>query len=356
MGSSPECIIWRLTSLQMVVERDSSTLGYPGEVSRALNADHHNVCKYDSLEDPNYIIVRNILKSLVSKIIAKKGLSNTKYTDRRASVDLKTLLAISDPPFTDYIFFRDRWTPGTNDWITQEGSFQEWRDSHDGISRLMWLSGGAATGKSVMSSYLINTLIEGGYSCQYFFFAFGDRKKQTLSLLVRSLAYQIALAVSGLLPKVTELIDEAIDFENVDPKIIWDRIFKSMLFECEFNEPLYWIIDGLDEAEDPPSVIKLLSDVCFSNVPIKVLFAGRRTSTIINAFKKLPRDCMLITTSIEGRTADMHRYISEHLTIAGGTEFMEDVKRRIIDGSQNNFLVSPVSISGPATANLMFSF
>ena len=52
----------------MVLERDSSVLGYPGEISKALDADHHGVCKYDSPEDPLYVTVRNVLKSLVSKV------------------------------------------------------------------------------------------------------------------------------------------------------------------------------------------------------------------------------------------------------------------------------------------------
>lgn len=49
----------------MVLEKDSSILGYPGEVSKPLDADHHGVCKYESREDPRYVTVRNVLKSLV---------------------------------------------------------------------------------------------------------------------------------------------------------------------------------------------------------------------------------------------------------------------------------------------------
>jgi len=50
----------------MVLEKDSSILGYAGEFSKSLNADHHDVCKYISRQDSNYISVRNVLKSLVS--------------------------------------------------------------------------------------------------------------------------------------------------------------------------------------------------------------------------------------------------------------------------------------------------
>ena len=51
----------------MVLEKDSSVLGYPGEISKPLDADHHGVCKYASQEDPSYIAVRNVLRTLVSK-------------------------------------------------------------------------------------------------------------------------------------------------------------------------------------------------------------------------------------------------------------------------------------------------
>lgn len=51
----------------MVLEKDSSVLGYPGEISKPLDADHHGVCKYESPDDSRYITVRNVLKSLVGK-------------------------------------------------------------------------------------------------------------------------------------------------------------------------------------------------------------------------------------------------------------------------------------------------
>lgn len=51
----------------MVLEKDSSVLGYPGEVSKPLDADHHGVCKFDGQGDPGYLAVRNVLKSLIVK-------------------------------------------------------------------------------------------------------------------------------------------------------------------------------------------------------------------------------------------------------------------------------------------------
>src|ERR1700753_190589 len=104
----------------MMLEKDTSILGYPGEISRALNADHHNVCKYDSPTDPNYIIVRNALKSLIGKLIVKDLADKPPPMDRKRSQDLKSLLAITNLPDIDYIFFRDQWSQGTCAWILED--------------------------------------------------------------------------------------------------------------------------------------------------------------------------------------------------------------------------------------------
>jgi len=50
----------------MVLEKDSSILGYPGEISKSMDADHHDVCKYASQKDPNYLTIRNALKDVVT--------------------------------------------------------------------------------------------------------------------------------------------------------------------------------------------------------------------------------------------------------------------------------------------------
>ena len=62
------------TTKIMVLEKESSVLGYPGEISKPLDADHHGVCKYSSPDDPRYVTVRNVLKKLVAKA-KPKGLS-----------------------------------------------------------------------------------------------------------------------------------------------------------------------------------------------------------------------------------------------------------------------------------------
>ncbi|KAI1801646.1 hypothetical protein F4811DRAFT_450319 [Daldinia bambusicola] len=329
----------------IVVEKDSAILGYPGEISKPLNADHHGVCKYQSPNDPDYIAVRNVLKSLLRKTISRSNPKKPILSIQKESQGLRSFLAITETPTVDYSFFRDQWAHGTCNWILQDESFGKWLQAPDKTSSVLWLNGGAATGKSVLSSFVINHLVERDACCQYFFIRFGEQKKRTLGTLLRSIAYQTALAIPEFLQKLLEMADEAIDFENIDSRTIWERVFRSLLFNMEVHKPLYWVIDGLDEAHDPRAIFKFLSDVGFSSIPLRILLVGRRTSEIEFAFQKVPESLRLRTINIEGHLEDIQCYARQELSMPGGPEFKETMVERIVDKSQNNFLWARHAVS-----------
>lgn len=330
----------------MVLEKDSSVLGYPGELSKALDADHHGVCKYDGPSDPNYVTVRNVLKSIVSKIVARRS-SLAPASHRKTTKDVKSLLAITELPDTDYIFFRDQWAQGTNDWLLEDKKFLIWSDAHDASSRVLWLNGGPATGKSVMASFIINHLIQQGKCCQYFFIRFGVQRKRGLSHLLRSIAYQMAQSMPEFVQNLTELEDEAIDFESANPRIIWDRVFRSILFNAERYEATYWVIDGLDEADDPRTLVKTLMDVSSSLTPIRILFTSRRISDIQSSLLKAAKNITFDEIEVEGHTGDLFSYIHHELDLAGDDQFKRSIEQRLLEGAQNNFLVRNMCVSRP---------
>ena len=324
----------------MILERDSSILGYPGELSKGLNADHHNVCKYDGPHDPNYIIVKNVLQSLVGRVTAASQESKPTFSSRKEFHDLKALLSIKELPDIEYIIFRDQWLQGTSKWILEDNVYLEWFDPADQAPRLLWLNGGAASGKSVMSSFIINHLAEQGLCCQYFFIRYGDQKKRTLSLILRSIAYQLARRIPSFLQKIFDLEDEAINFESADPRTIWERIFKSSLFDMKSEEALYWVIDGLDEAADPRAVVKQLVDISASTVHLRILLVGRRISEISTALQRTTKSISWNSIAIEGHQEDLRCYIHQELNMPGDTEYQQKILERILAGAQNNFLVS----------------
>ena len=53
----------------MIVDKKSSVIGCHGEIPQPLDADHHNLCKYDGPDDANYVRVRNVLHSVVAPLV-----------------------------------------------------------------------------------------------------------------------------------------------------------------------------------------------------------------------------------------------------------------------------------------------
>lgn len=104
---------------------------------------------------------------------------------------LETLLAINEKPQDDFDFFRTRWTTGTCDWILSNPASVEWADQRGEGPTMLWLHALPASGKSILSSFVINYLLEESL-CMYYFFRFGDQSKRSLSSCLRTIAFQIA--------------------------------------------------------------------------------------------------------------------------------------------------------------------
>lgn len=323
----------------MVLEKDSSILGYPNEVSKPLDADHHNVCKYSSREDPNYVSVRNALRSVFG------GVSNLGVAPLASVADdidmskVEALLAISSSPEEDYEYFQSRWMPGSCEWILLRSEFQAWLAEDSGLSRVLWLHGVPGCGKSVLSAFLLGQLRDMGYSCQYFFFRFGDKAKRSVNLLLRSLAYQIAVQTPELRLRLEELAGDAVRLEKAENRIIWQKVFTSRLFTLRLRKPLYWIIDALDECESPQLLLSLFSSISSSQLPLRIILVGRSTEILSTALQRLEPSMQTDRLAADQAKGDLEMYVTQEMQYMRGDRHLKTrVLQRICDMAKGNFL------------------
>ncbi|KAK0702879.1 hypothetical protein B0T21DRAFT_416756 [Apiosordaria backusii] len=431
---------------KMVLEKDSSMLGYPGEISKPLDADHHGVCKFESREDTHYIAVRNVLVSFLQDLIPQvsvtiatdstgtaRGLAdtpasvspgpvespeftkNTVPSPSRIQVDpagpksptvhaspaltnvldsgstgpfdraprltkssskqpgaqssapidltptpnpmghtvrvspkykthlVQDFLAITEAQDTDYNTFLDRRTSGTCDWILKNDPFTNWMNDNHQKPRVLWIHGNPGTGKSILSSFVVNHLKQLRMPCHYFFIRFTDQKKRGLSLMLRSLASQLANSNPGYADKLRELEAAGIDVKTAHFRNLWQWLFRQTLFRMNLSQPLYLIIDGLDEADSPGALIKLLADLQLTNIPIRVLIMSRKTHEISTRFQRLARQVHLDSMRADGNPADFLSHIRHELVLGGsethqGGGYQAEITAKLLERARGSFL------------------
>ena len=285
---------------RLLLDRESSILGYPGEQSSSLVADHHGMSKYKNRTDSNYIDVRNALRYVIRDyVLQPKDLEHssqertpsiaiTATADTNPSSDtsirqhLLDVLGISDNFEDEYEFFYEGLMPGTCQWLINQKQFRDWADRCSNASPFLWLTAGPGSGKSTMASFAISWLKKNRNkgSCQHHFFRESDRQKRTLSYCLRSIAHQVALINTEFRTRLLNLCDNnGSKIAQLLPSIIWEKVFEGIMFPLFFEAPMFWVFDGLDEAESHADLFRLLRKTRPSN-SVSILFFSRFDNNI----------------------------------------------------------------------------
>ncbi|KAK2599454.1 hypothetical protein N8I77_011208 [Diaporthe amygdali] len=316
----------------MVLDQESAKLGYPGEVSRSLNADHHGVCKFVSVEDSNYKVVLSALKSLVSTYSP---------TDQSPSAELQKVqnfLSITESVDLDLNLFSRRRTESTCTWILERTEVHSWITSTS-VPQLVWIHGRPGRGKSVLSSFLIEHLREEGRLVQHFFFRNGDESKRSISAFLRSIAYQIATQVPAFRRSLLALADGGYKIREADWRSTWTKLFVGLLFQMDVLAPQYWIIDGLDESGSPQHIFDMLADISASSSPINCLVTSRWSPVLSSTFDRVQSRITSSALSLNQELTDIRKYTEEELRYLGWNVSVKDeVMAKIVEHSNDNFL------------------
>ena len=323
----------------MVLEKDSAILGYSKEISRPLNADHHGVCKYSSPEDANYVSVRNALGTLVEEIARKVGASADQALDE--SQTLQGLYSSYFEHDDDLNKYNRLWVEGTCEWILHENGMSDWISAAEGC-HLVWFSAAPASGKSVLSAYVVTTLQKRSLAPQYFFFSFGDQHKRSVANLLRSIACQIAKENRAFRRGLLDLSKQGLRVDKADASVIWHKVYESLLFKMEHRRPFFWVIDGLDECDSPKLLLDLIRTCSNSSVPLRIFIASRQTESIQMGVTKAARSLRL--TKLERHSSghnaqDIRCLVEQEISHMRGSEQIKTlVIESILARAEGNFL------------------
>ncbi|CAI6336638.1 unnamed protein product [Periconia digitata] len=318
----------------MIVEQHSATLGHNTEITKSMVADHHTICKYDGVKDVNYISVRSALKSLITSIFPRGHTKRIQSDDNMRSIE--ALLSVTESYSDDLDFFRTRWTEGTCQWILADASYQSWYEDEE--TSILWLHARPASGKSILSSFIIDQLLESSF-CAYFFFRFGIQSKRSMSTCLRTIAYQIAERIPSFRHELSNLRIPSKSLEKADVRTIWEKVFLDLLFKMRINVTMYWVIDALDESENSQVFVEMMRGVSKASFPIKILLVSRQTSELVQTFERLSRDMRVCYLPIEHTSSDIQICVKKEVQyIHTDDDFKDQIIQRLVNAAQGNFL------------------
>ncbi|KAH8896577.1 hypothetical protein GQ53DRAFT_889819 [Thozetella sp. PMI_491] len=335
----------RLTKV-LIVEKDSAILGYPNEMSAAMDANHHTVCKYKDRSDPNFIKVKGVLKTWAAQLVpTEPGLTG-------ASISL-----IADPqafPIIEHriqdIFGALRPTtsrpstpngtkPKGGAWLLDKPGFQAWSAATNSKFSHFWLIGLPGTGKTVLAQSVLENLRAQGHDVHSHFFDRTHQLQRTASYCLRSLATQLALSNAIFREALFELHEKTgLKFNDQHQTLnsIWDRVFEGIIFHLPFEKPLFWILDGIDESDVPTGLFSRLSSIP-SNIPIRVLFSSLPLKNAVGIDQSRIQTYFLQASDTE---TDMTAYVTRTLCalLPDNQEIQQIIRSEILRKAAGSFL------------------
>jgi WD40 repeat protein len=324
----------------MILERDSSILGIHDEIVRALNADHHQVCKYASIDDKNYVTVKNILRIFLNQYHIKDSEQREFIRDQEL-LKVQKLLGVSRAPDDDQEDFHKYYMPGSCQGFIAGSAFQRWVDNVPGSPSTIWINGPSGVGKSVLASAIIRQLKDRGLACQFFYFRLRDQEKRSLDKLFKSLAYQVAKVNPEFRTKLSLLSQNRERHRMGNAVNVW-RLFQENLFGLDLAKPIYWVIDAIDECSSPAMLLKIMAPLFSSAIPVRIMFFSRHTDLLETSFKELAPRALSSEFKMQSQHDDLARYVRESIKKIQLTPeailFGEEIGDRIIKSSEGNFL------------------
>lgn len=251
---------------------------------------------------------------------------------------MASFIGISEPPQDDFQALSDARMAGSCEWFTSKKEFEEWRISWSNAPPILWLSGNPTSGKSILSSHVINHLEAENLNCSYFFFKQGIATKSSVSDCLRSLAYQMALSHVEVRRQLLSLEAGGVTIEKNDDRAVWRKLFSGAVFQATF-QPHYWVIDALDECNQLQSFFSMVSSID-SHVPLRILLTSRKTQEIERAFGQLDKDVVHTEILISDTLDDIRSFIAARMDQlpVEDSESRANLTKKILAKSNGSFL------------------
>ncbi|PKS13158.1 hypothetical protein jhhlp_000500 [Lomentospora prolificans] len=320
----------------MILDKNSSVMGYPNETPQPLVANHHNVCKFTSTNDPNYTSVVGALRS-VANALSQQPIGDSDNKEEDDLRQIRTLLGVSGPPEDSFSAVRALRKTGTCAGFLSCPEMETWLSGES--AHILWAHASPGSGKSILCSFVVDSLLRQGRHCAYFFFKYGSRQTQSVAHMLRSLAYQMALISPEFRRNLTQIAHSRSKIDRADATMVWETLFAPSAAQAEISRPIFWVIDAIDESESFKQVIDFASRTSGFGSPIHILTFSRPLAAITKTFQLTKKRIPVVDISLPDNAHDIRLVVSGEIDyLPSNDEFKVETVDEITSRAQGNFL------------------
>lgn len=262
---------------------------------------------------------------------------NTSDTSKSDYSNLIALTGVSEAPIDNLIALEDRRVAGTCEWLNSRDQYTTWKSASFPGRPIFWLTGDAGSGKSVLSSYVVNDLEECGYRCSYFYFGHGSASNCSITRCLLSLAFQMGQKDAAVLRGLSRAYGGSQSLEQLDERTLWRKAFMGSIFTGHSSEPHYWVIDAIDECRRLPVFLSLLSK---APSHLRIFLTSRHTAEAHQTIMSNSQTVGHYPIQEQDTIADLGIYIDsrKHFLPVDNNDGQQDLKTKILDRAGGSFL------------------
>ncbi|KAF7350143.1 Pfs domain-containing protein [Mycena venus] len=220
----------------------------------------------------------------------------------------------------------DKYHPGTGAWLLECAEFREWIYAPNS---LLWLSGISGSGKTVLSSTIIDKLRTRMEPYAFFYFDTNNSGQQTVSQLLCSLVTQLSVQLPSLDKILHEVWKSNASGQHFpsNSQLISEALIPIL---TEFTQPVYLVLDALDECSEREKLLDAITSILDSELfNVHLLVTSRPevhygTNVAQQGVSISLEDCV---------TQDIESYVDKLLSEEDGwiSENKEAIKQGLLD-------------------------
>lgn len=319
-----------------IVPKESAVLGLANERRVYLNANHRQVCKYESTADSNYRTVRNAIASVLEMIRARSSLLDEQFTkDLRRR--LNVVMGFDEGPEDEIYGVVSQRMSGSCEWLLDRENFQDWL--HHGTAPIYCITAKPGTGKTILSGVIITYLRKLQLPCSCHFFQYGNQKKSDISSFLLSMAWQMAVQDPELMRTCLDVYEKDEQLSQSNYRTIWRKLFVEGLLREGSRKTHFWIVDALDECSAEADLIQLLHKAGETS-SIRIFWTSRNSPKVRQRLGVSNIQVIAEAIREEDTRSDIALYLDANMDNlpASSGKSRHQMAQRILEKSQGCFL------------------